>query len=1068
MKALNRGIRLGLVIAAVIASCFSQAAFARDNTTGFSDKRILLLFAYHPSFPTSDKVLQGVRSVFSDLQPVIDIEYMDTKRLHDEQSRENFRTLLAYKLRHRERYDLVITVDDNALDFALVNGKTLFPDVPVVFLGVNDTAKAARQNTNPTTTGIVEASSFAETIALIRDLQPERARLNIIADGTPSGRADLQSVLALRSNFPNMAFVIHALDQLSWSEFAKKLEELGTQDAILLLSAYRDRDSVGQSFSDSLANIVRHTEAPIFHLWEHGLGDGIVGGILISHFEQGRQAAMIARRVLSGYPISEIPVTERSPNIPMFDSRQLERYEIADKELPEGSVVHFRTESILDIYQREIIGVMVVLLALVALSLYLGKQNVYRAKLAHELREKGSFLRLLMDTIPDLIWMKDPQGAYLSCNRRFEAMLGTEERDIIGKTDIDLRDSALSRSLHNGSRTGTLEGELIVEEHLFITDDGHRKLLETIKTPVFDATGDYLGVLGVGRDISQRRLAEEQIRILSQAIDQSPVSVMITDPDGNINYVNKTFERITGYPLEEIEGRTPRFLQSGETPDSVYRRIRQALTHGKAWEGELKNRKKNGETFWGYAHIAPVFDESGGISRYLAVNEDITLRKEQSEKILFQAHFDSLTKLPNRLHSLNKLHELIEDADHKKNLTAVLFIDLDDFKKINDSLGHETGDKLLVACAQRFRQCVQQQNTVGRLGGDEFIVLLGGLSNAMEAGPVAQNLLKQLQSPFAIEERELLLTASIGIAIYPDDGQSATDLLRKADVAMYHAKDYGRADYAFFTAELNKRVTRRFTIEQHLHGALDNREFTLFYQPQVEIKSGKIIGLEALLRWNNPTLGQVSPGEFIEIAEQNGSIITIGRFVLQKAMEQAASCAQRFGLSFTMAVNLSPRQFRDNELLSFIDTALAELKLPASTLELEITENVLMESHVDIETTLRALHEKGVRIALDDFGTGYSSLSYLRQYPFDTLKIDRSFTQGIATNPADRELVFATIAMAHNLGLKVVAEGVENQDQLNMLDGRGCELAQGYHFSRPLPTNDLANLLDGQSAIRPH
>ncbi len=443
---------------------------------------------------------------------------------------------------------------------------------------------------------------------------------------------------------------------------------------------------------------------------------------------------------------------------------------------------------------------------------------------------------------------------------------------------------------------------------------------------------------------------------------------------------------------------------------------------------------------------------------------DITERKLQEEKILRQAHFDTLTNLPNRFLSIDRLTQLTREAQRNQDRMAVMFIDLDDFKKINDSLGHEVGDKLLIEAARRLSSRVRGGDTVGRLGGDEFIILLGQIATADDVSLVAENILDGLRAPFNIDNRELILTASIGIAIYPYDGETQSDLLRNADSAMYHSKERGRNTYSYFTEEMNYGVSRRLLLEEQMRGALERGEFHLCYQPKIDVSSSKIIGAEALLRWRNPALGEVLPTEFIPIAEQTGVIVSLGQFVLQQALGWAAEWRRQQGELFVVAINLSPRQFRDPNLLKSIKQIIKQTGVSTESLELEITEGVLMSGHGYVKDTLNALSELGISIAMDDFGTGYSSLSYLRDYPFNILKIERNFIHDITVNRADQKLVYAAIAMAHSLGMKVVAEGVETEEQLVLLAVQGCDLAQGFLFSEPISPEGMSEMLSLQES----
>jgi len=442
-------------------------------------------------------------------------------------------------------------------------------------------------------------------------------------------------------------------------------------------------------------------------------------------------------------------------------------------------------------------------------------------------------------------------------------------------------------------------------------------------------------------------------------------------------------------------------------------------------------------------------------NQIITIIRDITEQYKSAEIIRHQAYFDPLTALPNRFLSLDRLSQMLVTAAKNDAKTAVLFLDLDDFKKVNDSLGHEMGDNILIKSANRLNQVVQKEDTVGRFGGDEFIILLPEISNNDHALMTAENLLRAFQEPFKINGRELMITLSIGIAISPENGDSPTELLSHADTAMYQAKSLGRNTYSCFTKEMNSAMLRRFEIEEQMHGALKRNEFELYFQPQINVNKKNIIGAEALLRWHNSALGPIGPDEFIPIAEQTGLIIPIGRFVIQRALTFLSTWQLKQDAEYTIAVNLSPTQFRDLELISFIKKTLQENNIKPSNLEIEITEGVLMSGQSYIHEALIEMNQLGIKLSMDDFGTGYSSLSYLREYTFDVLKIDQSFVHGIPENVADCKLVKATIAMAHSLGLRVIAEGVETQPQLTLLSTLGCDIVQGYYFSKPKPADEL-------------
>ncbi len=571
------------------------------------------------------------------------------------------------------------------------------------------------------------------------------------------------------------------------------------------------------------------------------------------------------------------------------------------------------------------------------------------------------------------------------------------------------------------------------------------------------------------REIFQRKQVEQALQFSESRFRQifegtDVISVQGYNKDHQVIYWNPASETLYGYHASEAMGQT---LESLIIPDEMQEQVRRAINDwvngGPGVSSEELTLKKADATpvhvFSSYVMFKNQYNET----EMYRIDIDNTLRKEQADKIEHQAYFDSLTDLPNRMLALDRLSQLLNEAKRNNEKVAVLFLDLDDFKKINDTLGHETGDKLLIEVADRLSSTLRSGDTVGRLGGDEFLILLGGLGCAEEAQPIAENLLGQFRSTYKIDSRELIMTASIGIAIYPEDGNDTSRLLRNADSAMYHAKEQGRNIYSYFTETMNREVSRRLALEEQIHGALERNEFEVFYQPKINISNGKIIGAEALLRWKNPVIGHVSPAEFIPICEQTSLIINVGKFVLVEAMNQTVKWQKKYHSQFYIAVNLSPRQFRDPELVCSIDDIIKQTGLSAASLELEITEGVLMSGHSCIDDALSALSKKGITIAMDDFGTGYSSLSYLRRYPFNVIKIDRSFVNDITVDPADRELINATIVMAHALNLKVVAEGVETQAQLKHLVEMNCDIAQGYLYSKPLSSTDFTDLLESES-----
>lgn len=554
-------------------------------------------------------------------------------------------------------------------------------------------------------------------------------------------------------------------------------------------------------------------------------------------------------------------------------------------------------------------------------------------------------------------------------------------------------------------------------------------------------------------EIEERRKIEEDLRLLSLAVSQTPVSIIITRVDGEVEYVNQAFSDCTGYSIDEIKADKNHLINQELNGADVSDEIWAVVNAGEEWRGELTNQRKNGEQFWEYTHISPVTDNNGGITHFLLVKADITERKEQDQKILYQARYDSLTELPNRTLAMDRLSQGVSYARRNNEQLALMFIDLDGFKHVNDSLGHEVGDVLLVHAAARLKNSVRESDTVARLGGDEFLVIMSHLPSRDACFPVLEKIQGAFSSPFKLGSSEVSVTPSIGLSIYPEDGEDGAVLLRNADLAMYQAKEAGRNTYHFFNQSIHENLRKRLDIEKQLEGALSRDEFFLLYQPIIDGVSGDLVGVEALLRWENEVFGRVMPDEFIGIAEQSGLIIPIGNWVIKTAIAQVQRWHQSGLEKLALSINVSPRQIQGCELKAVIDEALAINNYPAEYLTLEMTEGLLIRNPQEAITTLSDLKKLGLKLAMDDFGTGYSSLSNLKKFPFDILKIDRTFVRDIEHDADDFSLVSAAVSMSRGLGLTIVAEGVETEKQVEILTDMQCDCLQGFYYSRPL-SND--------------
>ncbi len=569
-------------------------------------------------------------------------------------------------------------------------------------------------------------------------------------------------------------------------------------------------------------------------------------------------------------------------------------------------------------------------------------------------------------------------------------------------------------------------------------------------------------------EVGSHKLTAENLNKLSQAIEQSPVSVMITDLSGNIEYVNPQLCEITGYTEDELIGKNPRILNSGHTPDVQFKNMWNAITSGQSWSGELYNKKKSGDLFWENVTVSAIKNNENKNTHYLAIKEDISLRKDYEERLLYQASYDKLTTLPNRTLAYDRIQQAIANAIREKEKLALLYMDFDHFKNINDTLGHGAGDEFLKYMAGRLKGCVRDFDTVARLGGDEFLIMLlennDGNNKVNSFEDAIKNktadILRRVAEPCIIQDMEFSVTASVGISIFPQDGDDPHLLLKNADTAMYRSKRKGRNTFEVFTPEMGDVVMKRVEIDSKLRRALENGDFYLQYQPLMDARTQSIVAAEALIRWEDDELGMISPEEFVPLAEESGLIVDIGDWVLDTALADVKKWREHSDhKNFYMTINLSSRQFRGKDMVKKIADSLRSYGLPGSCLELEITERLLMKDVPHVITILEQLKEMDIRLSIDDFGTGYSSLSYLKRFPFDVLKIDKSFINDIADDPDDRALCDAIIAMAHSLGLSIIGEGVENKEQFDFLNQRGVEIIQGYYVSAPMVNEDFLKFL---------
>ncbi|PAU65755.1 two-component system response regulator [Pseudomonas sp. PIC25] len=666
-----------------------------------------------------------------------------------------------------------------------------------------------------------------------------------------------------------------------------------------------------------------------------------------------------------------------------------------------------------------------------------------------EIKRKEEAFRQLLTDNRDALLVIDAEGQVRYANPAAEALLRTPSESLLNRHfELPLQ-----------------EGNLY--EHNLPMADGGRLPVE-IQSAHTEWDGQDMRLLSL-RDISQRKESERQLRLLQRSLEASYNGMLICDARGAdlpIIYVNPAFERITGYSAKEALGRNCRFLQGDERDQPGVEEIRRCLREKSDVNVVLRNFRKDGSPFWNNLYIAPVPDEHGEITHFIGVQNDISEQKRYETELAYNASHDVLTGLPNRALLEDRLIQGCRISQRYNRSLAVMFIDLDGFKPINDTMGHSVGDQILIEVARRMSQQVRPGDTVARLGGDEFIVLLPDLARDEDVLLVAERLIDSLARPYRAQGIDLHITASIGITLSDGEVEQPMQLIQQADLAMYKAKQQGRNNYQWYTTDLNQKVSERVALRNELQKAIEGKDFELYYQPQIDGRSGRITGVEALLRWHHAEQGLIPPAQFVPVAEDTGQIIPLSLWVLSTACQQIRQLNEQ-GLNLVVAVNVSPLQFQRTNFVDSVQAALQESQLPPTQLELEITETVLLDNAERAIHILHALKGLGVRVSIDDFGTGFSSLNYLKRLPIDKVKIDRSFVHEVISDRHDAAITQGIISMAHHLNLKVTAEGVETEPQYAFLKKSHCDEFQGYFFARPMPFAQLQQFLRERQAPAP-
>ncbi|MCU7921588.1 MAG: EAL domain-containing protein [Candidatus Thiodiazotropha sp. (ex Dulcina madagascariensis)] len=709
---------------------------------------------------------------------------------------------------------------------------------------------------------------------------------------------------------------------------------------------------------------------------------------------------------------------------------------------------------------------------LLLISLYfIARHNIHRARQQALIADSESRKRSILDSVADGIMTVSANGLIVEANPAAEGIFDLSEKRLLTSRITDLLTSDAARAqlrklLQFPLRSSASEGISRQFETLGVRGDGSPFPLEMTLSPLH-LGGQSLNTVLL-RDVCEKRVTERELMLAGEVFETATEGILVTDSNVIIQRVNPAFCRLTGYRPEELIGNQPSLLRSHETDNSAYRQMWRKINDTGRWEGEIRNRMKNGEVRTCYLSIFAIKDDSGTVVNYGSLSRDITEEKETEERIRRHAYYDGLTGLPNRTLFLERLQQALNHSDRYNECFGLFFIDLDRFKSVNDTLGHEAGDRLLQSVGERIGDIIRETDTLARLAGDEFSLLLHNIDRNDDLVKLAQKIVTVLGEPFDIQGKSVHIGASIGICIYPVDGKDASTLLRYADLAMYQAKHSGKNTYRFFSDELSTTIKRHTQLETDLRHAINEEQFELHYQPFVDYQLCTVVGAEALLRWNHPTQGWLSPAEFIPLAEETGLIRPLSEWVIRNAATQLSTWRNPPLVPLTLSVNLSAYRNHHAVDKGFVEDVLRETGAPPDRLTFEITESLIMENTAESLAWLTFMKALGIRMAINDFGTGHSSLSYLKQFPVDILKIDRSFIADMALSQEGKAMVMTIIAIAKNLNLQVIAEGVENQRQLDMLQGKQdyCTVIQGFLFAPAMPADEFASFVMNFDASR--
>lgn len=1036
---------------------FAENSVASSSKNANQQGTVLLLNSYAQDMVWVEKITNGVIDTFNKTEKhfSVRIENMDTKMISSSKYYEVYRKYLDTKYKNVP-FSVIIASDNNAYDFLRKYRDTMFPDVPVVFCGVND-FQPEQIKSLKSFTGIEENISFKETVEVILQNHPKTTEIFIVNDYLVTGRAWTKKIRedAIQMKIgPQIKFS----DEISFPQLQKHISELPKTAVVVLGSYYSDSLGYSSTYERIGEELAKSSNVPVYCLAEPFINKQVIGGFVISGYLEGIASAQIALKIIDGADPNNIPVTTTGSNKAIFNYPSLIQYGISEDVLPPNSIIINRPFSVYEEYFVQIWSIIFSIGILVLIIGFLIVNTIKRKRIEQALKSSEQNFRAFFEMASVGVAQIDIRsGQYKKINRKYCEIVGLSLEKLLNlKSDTITHPDDIDNQLQQMQllRDGDIN-EFTIEKR-YIRQDGVIIWTYLTLTPLWEGDQEPDYALAVLRDITPRKHAEERLVFAQKIFDNSIEGIAVTDIDGTILQVNSAFSTITGYEAAEVLGKNPRILRSNKHPSSFYKEMwNKILTEGQ-WTGEIWNRRKTGEAYPEWLTISSVKDEKGKITNFVSIFHDISQHVEQQEVIQYQTQHDALTQLPNRILINDRLENALEKAQRSGLRIALLYLDIDNFKYLNDAFGHIVGDDILIELSKRFSSVMRTGDTLARLGGDDFLVLLTDIDDLSVVNNIAMRLLNSLEQPFFQGDVEYFVTVSIGITISPEDSTDPVTLLKNADIAMYRAKNTGKNNYQYYAPELDVQVHRRIALEMQLRKSIEREEFELFYQPLVHSTSGKIVGVEALIRWRSE--GKIiSPGEFIPLAEESGLILPMGEWILRTAAQQA-KIWQDAGYDLTVSINISSKQFVGQDLEQLLEEVITQTGVDPERLYLEITESMIMGDLFAAQRIMGAVRNLGLKFYLDDFGTGYSSLAYLKKLPIDGLKIDKSFVNDIVED-SDSEAIATVIAsLANTLNLQIVAEGVETIEQWEMLSSMSDMLIQGYIVSKPVPALEFEQL----------